>query len=274
MKENNNIKKTEIGVRRGIGFIRLAIVLSWLSWLPAAVSQESMVESNFVMGFYLLGRVMLIVTSLIFIFVNYNSRSRERIKKELLTKRNFSIKWVLFIILIPVIFNLITAGFSKLILNNEIQYLSQISFESLLNLGPVFIILLLIPAIYEELAWRGIALSELQNGWSALKSGLTVGLAMIVWQLPLYFIIGTSHSLMAVTSIQFWLYQLNILILAVILTWIYNRTGRSLLAVILFNFIYYFTEEIFQFPDGGNYILIGIYLLFVIFLIKRDALNN
>ncbi|MFN2363200.1 MAG: CPBP family intramembrane glutamic endopeptidase [Halarsenatibacteraceae bacterium] len=274
MRENNKIKKTEIGVRQGIGFIRLAIVLSWLGWLPAAISQESMVDSNFVMGFYLLGRVMLIVASLIFIFVNYNSRSRQRIKKELFTKRNFSIKWALFIILIPVIFNLVTAGLSKLILNNEIQYLSQISFESLLSLGPVFIILLLIPAIYEELAWRGIALYELQNGWSSLKSGLIVGLAMIVWQLPLYFIIGTSHSTMTVTSIQFWLYQINILILAVILTWIYNRTGRSLLAVILFNFTYYFTEEIFQFPAGGNYFLIGLYLLFVIFLIKRDALDK
>ncbi|MFW5789839.1 MAG: type II CAAX prenyl endopeptidase Rce1 family protein [Bacillota bacterium] len=274
MRDNNKIKRTEIGLKRGIGFIRLAIVLSWLAWLPAAVSQESMVESNFVMGFYLLGKFMLIVSSIIFIYGNYGSWGRQRIKEELLTKRNFSLKWALFIIIIPVTFNLITGGFNKLFLNNQISYMAQISFESLFNLGPVFIILLLIPAIYEELAWRGIALFELQLGWSSLKSGLAVGLAMIIWQAPLYFIIGTSHSSMTVASIQFWLYQMNILILAIILTWVYNRTGRSLLAVILFNFTYYFTEEIFEFPVEGNYFLIGLYLLFVLFLIKRDALDN
>jgi membrane protease YdiL (CAAX protease family) len=274
MRGKNNTEKAELGIKRGIGFIRLAILLSWLGWLPAAISQESMVESNFVMGFYLLGKFLLIVASLIFIFVNYNPWSRKRIKKELFTKRGFSIKWALFIILIPVIFNLITAGFSKLILNNEILYLSQISFETLFDLGPVFIILLLIPAIYEELAWRGIALYELQNGWSSLKSSFVVGLAMISWQAPLYFINGTSHSSMTITSIQFWLYQINILVLAIILTWIYNRTDRSLLAVILFNFTYFFTEEIFQFPDGGNYFLIGLYGLFVLFLIRRNALDK
>ena len=274
VNENNQVNQTGIGLKRGIGFIRLAIVLSWLGWLPAAISQESMVESNFVMGFYLLGRFLLIVAAIIFIFVNYNSRGRNRIKKELFTSRNFSVKWALFIIIFPIIFNLITAGFSNLILNNEISYLSQISFESLFNFGPVFILLLLIPAIYEELAWRGIALYELQFGWSALKSGIIVGLAIIIWRLPLYLIEGTSHSAMAIFSLQFWFYQLNILILAIILTWVYNRTGRSLLAVILFNFIYYFTEEVFQFPQGGNYFLMALYLFFVIFLIKRKALEK
>jgi len=271
---NNQVNQANIGIKRGMGFIRLAIVLSWLGWLPAALSQESMVESNFVMGFYLLGRIMLIVASLIFIFVNYNSRSRMRIKNELLTRRKFSVKWAVFIIMIPVIFNLLTAAFSNLFIDTEISYLSQISFESLFNLGPVFIILLLIPAIYEEIAWRGIALFELELGWTALKSGFIVGLAMIIWQIPLYFIIGTSHASMSITSFQFWFYQVNILILAIILTWVYNRTGRSLLAVILFNFTYYFTEEVFQYPDGGKYILIGLYLLLVVFLIKRDALDR
>lgn len=274
MNGDNQVKKSKIGLKRGVGFIRLAIVLSWLGWLPAAISQETMAASNFVMGFYLLGRIMLIIATLAFIFINYNSWSRQRLKQELFTKRGFSVKWALFIIIIPVIFNLITAGFSKLILNNEILYLSQISFEPLFDLGPVFIILLLVPAIYEEIAFRGIALYELQNGWSALKAGFTVGLAVIIWQAPLYFIIGTSQSAMELTSIQFWLYQINILVVAIMLTWIYNRTNRSLLAVILFNFTYYFTEEIFQFPDGGNYILISLYGLFVIFLIKRDALDK
>lgn len=274
MNGNNQVDKAEIGIKRGMGFIRLAIILSWLGWLPAVISQESMAESNFVMGFYLLGRFLLIATFLIFVFLNYNSRSRKRLKKELFSKRSFSIKWAVFIILFPVIFNLMTAVFSNLFLNNEISYLSQISFESLYSLGPVFIILLLIPAIYEELAWRGIAAYELQLGWSSLKSGIVIGLAMIIWQLPLYLIEGTSHSGMSIISIQFWFYQINILILAIILIWIYNRTDRSLLAVMLFNFIYYFTEEIFQYPDGGNYFLIGLYLLLVIFLIRRDALDK
>ncbi len=274
MNGNNQFNQNAIGLKRGMGFIRLAIVLSWLGWLPGALSQESMVESNFVMGSYLLGRFLLIAAALIFIFVNYSSRSRNRIKKELFTSRKFSIKWAVFIIIFPFIFNFITAGFSNLVLNNEISYLSQISFDSLFNFGPVFILLLLIPAIYEELAWRGIALYELQSGWSAVKSGLIVGLAMIIWRLPLYLIEGTSHSAMSIISMQFWFYQLNILILAIMLTWIYNRTGRSLLAVILFNFTYYFTEEVFQFPEGGNYFLMALYLIFVIFLIKRDALER
>lgn len=270
----DNIEKAEFGIKRGKGFIRLAIILSWLGWLPAVISQESMIESNFVMGFYLLGRILLIVSSLLFIFLNYKSTGRKRIKNEFFTQRSFSFKWAVLIIIFPVLFNLISSAISSIILNNEISYTSQISFESLFDLGPVFILLLLVPAIYEELAWRGIALFELQLGWSSLKSALTVGFAMIIWQAPLYFIIGTSHSRMSILSLQFWLYQINILILAIILAWIYNRTGRSLLAVILFNFVYYFTEEIFQHPEIGEYFLIGLYILLVIFLIKRNALER
>lgn len=93
-----------------------------------------------------------------------------------------------------------------------------------------FFILLLQGPVPEEFGWRGYALDRLQARWSALTSSVVLGALWGLWHLPLFFIPGVSQSYMPL-----WSFLLMTVALAVLITWVYNNTGRNLLAVMLFH---------------------------------------
>jgi uncharacterized protein len=95
----------------------------------------------------------------------------------------------------------------------------------------------------EELGWRGYALDRLQARWGAPLASLILGAVWAAWHLPLFFIKDTYQYGLGAGSLEFWLFMLGILPLSVIFTWLYNRTQRSTLAVILFHFVIVFTDE-------------------------------
>jgi uncharacterized protein len=52
---------------------------------------------------------------------------------------------------------------------------------------PILIVVLLIPALFEEIGWRGLALPRLQSRYGALAASLIIGLAWAVWHVPIWF---------------------------------------------------------------------------------------
>jgi membrane protease YdiL (CAAX protease family) len=83
-------------------------------------------------------------------------------------------------------------------------------------------------ALGEEIGWRGYALPRLQAGRSALSASLILGVIWGFYHLPLYFTGQASRPL----SI-FPLFVVSTIALSVIMTWMYNGTGGSLLLVVL-----------------------------------------
>jgi len=102
--------------------------------------------------------------------------------------------------------------------------------ELLLYLGFV----LLLGPLPEEIGWRGYLLDRLQLRFSALGASVLVGLAWFAWHGPLFLMVGYyARAGGAPDPLQF---GVAILLGAVLYTWIYNHTGRSVLAAILFHF--------------------------------------
>ncbi len=83
-------------------------------------------------------------------------------------------------------------------------------------------------ALGEEIGWRGYALPRLQAGRSALSASLMLGVVWGFYHLPLYFTGQASRPL----SI-FPLFVVSTIAVSVIITWMYNGTGGSLLLVVL-----------------------------------------
>jgi membrane protease YdiL (CAAX protease family) len=82
----------------------------------------------------------------------------------------------------------------------------------------------------EELGWRGFALPNLQARRSALAASVVLGVAWGFWHLPLYLIGTDNRPLMLFAP-----WVMLTIALSVILTWMYNGTGGSLLIVVLFH---------------------------------------
>ena len=83
-------------------------------------------------------------------------------------------------------------------------------------------------AIGEEVGWRGYALPRLQSGHGALLASVVLGTMWALWHLPLFFNPDLFYS-----NLPF-VVQLALQIpLAILLTWVFNSTGGSVLMAIL-----------------------------------------
>ena len=94
----------------------------------------------------------------------------------------------------------------------------------------IFLAFSIVPgsALGEEIGWRGYALPRLQAGRSALSASLILGPIWALWHLPLW-LTGAPGR----TPTLYAAFVVSVIALSVILTWVYNSTGGSLLMVVL-----------------------------------------
>lgn len=119
----------------------------------------------------------------------------------------------------------------------------------------------------EEFGWRGYALDRLQAHYSALLSSVFLGIVWGLWHLPLFFMSGQDiyHSVPIPAFI------LGTIFLSILFTWIYNNTGRSILAVLIFHTMGNLSHFIFPAMAtslGGLYsVIINIVVVIIILII-------
>jgi membrane protease YdiL (CAAX protease family) len=100
---------------------------------------------------------------------------------------------------------------------------------------------LVISGFSEELGWRGFALDRLQTRWSALTASLILGGMHALWHTPLFFIPGISQGEMGPFSLDYFLFLWMVPMGAVLMTWVYNNTQRSILSAVLLHFFQNFS---------------------------------
>jgi membrane protease YdiL (CAAX protease family) len=91
---------------------------------------------------------------------------------------------------------------------------------------PILIVVLLLPALFEEIGWRGYAFPRMQTRSNALTASLLLGIIQAIWHLPIWFIPGMGFE-----GLPFPYYALLVTGLSVLAGWLYNSTGGSLLIV-------------------------------------------
>jgi membrane protease YdiL (CAAX protease family) len=98
------------------------------------------------------------------------------------------------------------------------------------------LLVLVTTAIYggplgEELGWRGFALPHLQQSRSPLMASVVVGLAWGFWHLPLH--LRGDYGSMGGLVTGFGLRLVSQVAVAVVFTWLFNRSHHSLVAVVV-----------------------------------------
>jgi membrane protease YdiL (CAAX protease family) len=84
---------------------------------------------------------------------------------------------------------------------------------------------------FEELGWRGTLLLRLEDKHSPLTASLLVWFPWMLWHAPLDLTGGAAHTVAGCLQIR----VIFLIPMAILLTWIYNRSGRSLLCTSLFH---------------------------------------
>jgi len=92
--------------------------------------------------------------------------------------------------------------------------------------------LLIFPAIItwgEEPGWRGFAQTRMQVEYGALRTVLVVGLLHGIWHLPAYLLVGGPAAMGPIDPWWFVLNTVDIMLIAVIFTWVFNHAKFSIL---------------------------------------------
>lgn len=114
-------------------------------------------------------------------------------------------------------------------------------------------------ALGEEAGWRGFALPRLQQRFSPLISSIILGLIWGAFHWVFFFVNLAGNWFM------FWV-RLGDIALAILFTWLYNRTkGKSLLPVLLLHASMNATNDYLPRVKLTVYALLGVVVLIVVF---------
>jgi len=95
----------------------------------------------------------------------------------------------------------------------------------------LFVLATVAASVGEEVGWRGYALPQLQRRFRPLPATLVLALLWWLWHLEFFIIDKLPLS-------QFPAYLIEVVAIALILTWLYNRSGGSILLVVVFHAAY------------------------------------
>lgn len=137
-------------------------------------------------------------------------------------------------------------------------------------LGQPVLLLLYLPIIFflqgpvpEEFGWRGYALDRLQGRWRALVASLVLGCCWALYHLPAYLLPGVPNA--AFPLLPFFV---TVIAFTVLMTWVYNNTGRNLLAALLFHTMINYSLALFppvtQTVGGDQRAFLYLTLLYVV----------
>lgn len=200
-----------------IVFVALTVLISWLPWIITG-------SGFLVFGPSIAGVIVIAMTS-------GKEGLRDMQKRSLRWRVGF--RWwavalfgSVFIILPAIAINAMMGGSSP----------SLAFFQQEWYLIPVIFLLTIIGGpLGEEFGWRGFALPNLQQKWGAMIASIIIGIVWALWHLPLFFQEDSIHAQIGIKFLP--VYIIGEIVLAIIITWVYNKTGSSLLVggIILHN---------------------------------------
>lgn len=153
-------------------------------------------------------------------------------------------QWFGIIFLIAPLTSLLATLTYKYLTGDSISFPTAAEYLSNpMRLLPFALGILLFGPLPEELGWRGFALDRLQARWSGLSASLILAIIWGVWHIPLFLIPGTYQNEIGFGTVGFWYFMAALIPETILMTWVYNNTQRSTLAVILFHFMTNFTGQ-------------------------------
>lgn len=227
-----------------IGFLAFSHGWTWSFWGLAGLSSETVWEMPGVLLF-VIGGAGVFVGGVVMSRVGLGSAGLHDLGRRIIDPRPISPAWWAVISLLFPALVLISAGIAwgmgltaaPIDLDGATNRLANPA-----GLLGMMLFVLIIGPLPEEVGWRGYLLDRLQLRWNALAASLVIAMIWWSWHLPLFLLPGyfDAFGRSAPSPLDF-LY--GIVPAAILYTWVYNNTNRSVLAVIVIHFMQNFSSE-------------------------------
>ena len=216
------------------GFFAATYAVTWLIWLPAILWRGQ--EPNLLL--VVLGAFVPSAMGIIFTYLATDRAGRRDFWRRAIDVRRIGWRWLAVIALVfPVGHGLAMAACTLLGGSPPSLAAAARTLVSPSLMLQIILANLIISGFSEELGWRGYALDRLQKRWGALGASVILGLVHSLWHLPLFFIPGITQGEMGLFSLGAVVFLVGGPAGAVVFTWVYNNTGRSILSAVLLHFM-------------------------------------
>lgn len=218
-------------------FLGLTVGATWLvQWI--AVSLQGSLSPAPLLALTYAGALTPLVVAVGLLYARHSAALRRDFWLRLRDVRRIGAAWWAVALLLQPCLSLLAALTDRLLggIGIALEAAATVA-ERPWMLLPLVVWWLLFGPLVEEPGWRGYALDGLQARRSALGASLVVGVAWVLWHLPLFFVEGTWQAEhVGMGTVRFWSYTANLLLAAIVTAWLYNNTRRSILAAIVFHF--------------------------------------
>jgi membrane protease YdiL (CAAX protease family) len=258
---------------RPILFYGTAVLIPWLCWSIWAWLSHSQWQGNPAVIFCgsLLGLIGLcapFVIAMILILPDREMR-REFVSATFRLQGIRPIFWILTILLFPL--SILAAQAISLLFGHSLsqfQIVEHLSFTA--GIFPAWFLLILAPVL-EEFGWHSYGIHCLRNCFNLLVTSLIFAVVWGIWHMPLSFVKGHYQNVLVETGV---IYSINFLIslipYVIIGNWLYYRTNRNMLLVVLFHLLAGYSNEIFQTHPDSKIIQTVLLLIFSTVLVWKE----
>jgi len=219
-----------------VTFFFLAYLFTWCNWLPRALASHRITSAQMSVFLTILSGYGPALAAIIVVLLTSGRQGLGELFGRLL-RWEVGIPWYLIALFLPVLVTVLAIRMNKWMGGVSPDF-SVTSFPFgasempfLLKLVILFLVFTLgFDGLGEEIGWRGFALPKLLEGHSALVSSLILGALWAVWHFPFALTKGTFLS-----GVPLYWFFINLLLLSIMYTWIFNNTNGSLLLPLLFH---------------------------------------
>lgn len=230
---------------RLLAFFTLAFAWSWICWLLSSVIRPQLPIVGMVL--FIAGSFGPGIAAIAVVRYTAGQDGLHRWFRRSLQWR-VGWRWLALSFFLPLVV-MGLAAFMHIALGGTIAE-SPASGHVLLAIVNFGLVLLLGGPLGEEFGWRGYALPVLQERYSWRVASLILGMVWGAWHLPLFYMTDAVQSYIPVG-----LFMASTVALSVLLAWLFNRTGGSVLPVLVLHTAvnaWAWVIPIMVMPDGSN----------------------
>lgn len=206
-------------------FYLLAFVISWAGFLPVLLRAHSIhfFKNIFWMAFLILPATGPALAAWITTSLEKDSNNGLAVLWANLMKP-VSWRWCALVVLLPGAMQIVSYWLSIWLFPDQKTILPALPFTGVMYAAAMSFG----SNPWEEVGWRGFALTRLQVKYNPYTAALIVGVLWALWHIPLFLWPGYPMAKML-----FWIWAAGLIGQSFLYAWVFNSTARSLTAVVL-----------------------------------------